>query len=123
MVSGTPHLTGSGGNFSGEIAVTFPYVTKRIVIENTRGGSPTVNKRLRISLRSTSSANVVSGVHYYDLENESTLGPTSIDLNCKVKEIYLSQAGSSTTAFRLYAELTGIPEDRMFVLTGSGVDE
>ena len=123
IVSGRPFLTGSGGNFTGEKTVTFPYVTKRIVIENTRGGLGTPNKRLRVSLKSVSAGNVVSNFHYFDLANNVSEGKLSIDLNFKVKEIFLSAPGGSPTAFRLYAELTDIPSDRMFDLSGAGVDE
>ena len=125
IVSGVPWITGSTPNnnsLTGELKVEFPYVTKKIHIQNTRGGSGAASKRLRVSLVATGSGNVVGGFHYYDIANNSALGPTTLDLNVKVKEIYLSAPGAGT-AFTLVAELTRIPSERMFVLTGSGVSE
>jgi hypothetical protein len=127
IVSGVPWITGSTANSNSvaagaEVKIEFPYVTKRIHIQNTRGGSAAVGKRLRVSLLNTGSANVVSGLHYYEIQNDSALGPTTLDLDIKVKEIYLSAPGTGT-AYTVVAELTGIPAARMFALTGSGVDE
>ena len=127
IVSGVPWITGSAPNTNsiasgGEVKVEFPYVTKRIHIQNTRGGSAAAGKRLRVSLIATGSGNVAGGLHYYDVANDSSLGPTTLDLNVKVKEIYVSAPGTGT-AYSLVAELTRIPSERMFVLTGSGVSE
>ena len=128
IVSGVPWITGSAPATSAlaqneEVKIEFPYVTKKIHIQNTRGGSQSVNKRLRVTLIPTGSGNVVDGIHYYDIANVSALGPTTLDLNVKVKEIYLSCPGSSGTAYTVVAELTRIPSARMFALTGSGVSE
>lgn len=128
IVSGVPWITGSAANTNSlttgsEVKIEFPYVTKKIHIQNTRGGSDSANKRLRVSLIATGSGNVVGGLHYYDIANHSDLGPTTLDLNVKVKEIYLSCPGSTGTAYTVVAELTRIPSERMFVLTGSGVSE
>ena len=123
IVSGVPWITGSAPNtnsLADEVKIEFPYVTKKIHIQNTRGGSGAASKRLRVSLVATGSGNVVGGFHYYDIANNSTLGPTTLDLNVKVKEIYLSPPGGGS-AYTVVAELTRIPVERMFVLTGSGV--
>ena len=127
IVSGIPWITGSTANTNSvpageQVTISFPYVTKKIHIQNTRGGSAAAGKRLRVSLVNTGSANVVSGLHYYEIANDSALGPTTLDLDIKVKEIYLSAPGTGT-AYTVVAELTGIPAARMFALTGSGVDE
>ena len=128
IVSGIPWITGSTANTNSvpageQVTISFPYVTKKIHIQNTRGGSAAAGKRLRVSLVNTGSANVVSSLHYYEIANDSTLGPTTLDLDIKVKEIYLSAPGTTGTAYTVVAELTGIPAARMFALTGSGVDE
>jgi len=128
IVSGVPWITGSTPGTSAlpqdhEVRIEFPYVTKKIHIQNTRGGGGAASKRLRVTLIPTGSGNVVGGLHYYDIANVSTLGPTTLDLNVKVKEIYLSCPGSSGTAYTVVAELTRIPAERMFELTGSGVSE
>ena len=125
IVSGVPWITGSTPNtnsLTGEVKIEFPYVTKKIHIQNTRGGSGAPSKRLRVSLVATGSGNVAGGFHYYDIANVSTSGPTTLDLNVKVKEIYLSAPGGGT-AYTVVAELTRIPSERMFALTGSGVSE
>jgi hypothetical protein len=128
IVSGVPWITGSGPGSATlpqnhEVKIEFPYVTKKIHIQNTRGGSVAATKRLRVTLVATGSGNVVGGLHYYDIANVSSLGPTTLDLNIKVKEIYLSAPGSSGTAYTVVAELTRIPSERMFELAGSGVSE
>ena len=46
-----------------------------------------------------------------------------LELNCKCAEIYVSNPGSSTAHYRVFAELTGIPVGRMYDLTGSGLTE
>tara|TARA_R100001443_G_C3355226_1_gene177775 strand:- start:923 stop:1357 length:435 start_codon:yes stop_codon:yes gene_type:complete len=125
--SGVPWITGSAANTNSigsgeELKIEFPYVTKRIHIQNTRGGSAAAGKRLRVHLVATGSGAVVSGLHYYEIANDSSLGATTLDLNVKVKEIYLSAPGTGT-AYSLVAELTRIPAIRMFELTGSGVSE
>ena len=126
IVSGKPWITGSTANTNSlaannQVKIEFPYVTKRVHIKNTRGGSAAAGKRLRVTLVDSGSANAVSGLHYYEIQNDSSLGPTTLDLNIKVKEIYLSAPGTGT-AYTVFAELTGIPAERMFALTGSGVD-
>ena len=127
IVSGVPWITGSTPNttslgHNAEVKIEFPYVTKRVFIQNTRGGSGATTKRLRVSFVATGSARTLDGFHYYDIANLSTLGPTTLDLNVKVKEIYLSPPGGGS-AYTLVAELTRIPAIRMFELTGSGVSE
>jgi hypothetical protein len=127
IVSGIPWITGSTANTnsipSGEqVKIEFPYVTKKIHIQNTRAGAADPGKRLRVTLVDSGSANAISGLHYYEISNDSSLGPTTLDLNVKVKEIYVSAPGTGA-AYTLVAELTGIPAARMFALTGSGVDE
>jgi len=126
IVSGVPWITGSTANTNSlagghQVQIEFPYVTKRVHIKNTRGGTADNGKRLRVTLVDSGSANAVSGLHYYEMANNSELGPTTLDLNIKVKEIYLSAPGAGT-AYTVFAELTGIPAERMFTLTGSGVD-
>lgn len=129
IVSGVPWITGSSPGTSSlaggtEEKIEFPYVTSKIHIQNTRAGGASASKRLRVSLVATGSGNVAGGFHYYDIANDSSLGPTTLDLNVKVKEIYLSAPDpSGGTAYTVVAELTRIPSERMFVLTGSGVSE
>ena len=76
---------------------------------------------LRVSLLSTGStsgANIVSKNHYRELQGYGT----SIELPMKAKEIYLQGVKSQVT-FEVIAELTNIPAERMYAITGSGIDE
>ena len=129
IASGVPWITGSAPNTNSlgpglEVKIEFPFVTKKIHIQNTRAGGAAASKRLRVSLVATGSGNVVGGLHYYDIANDSSLGPTTLDLNVKVKEIYLSAPDTTGgSAYTVVAELTRISTERMFVLTGSGVSE
>ena len=44
-------------------------------------------------------------------------------MNVKCKEIYLTNGhASAVSGFQLFAELTRIDPNRMFALTGSGID-
>ena len=100
QVAGTPYLTAS--SLTEEVkTISFPRVTKNIIIHNTGSGG---------------SANL----HFYFVSSPSvklTLPADkkmSIDVKCK--ELYVS--ASSGTGFQLCAELTNIPAARMFSLTG-----
>lgn len=62
--------------------------------------------------------NVVAGKHYYEMQGYGT----SIELPMKTKELYLTGVDAQTT-FEVIAELTNIPDERMYALTGSGIDE
>lgn len=49
------------------------------------------------------------------------IGQQEIQLNCKSRQVFLRSTG--TTAVNVHAPLTGIPANRMFELTGTGIDE
>jgi hypothetical protein len=78
--------------------------------------------KLRFHLLSTSSsphgANVIANKHYRELQGYNT----TISLPMKTKELYFTGVGAQVT-FEVIAELTNIPEGRMYALTGSGIDE
>ena len=76
---------------------------------------------LNVHFNSTSSGNVIGGEHYWPL----TGATAAIELNIKCKEIYISAPGAAQAdwAFRVIADLTGIPSDRMYPLTGSGLTD
>ena len=77
--------------------------------------------KLRVSLLSTGSAsgaNIVSNKHYQEIQGYGT----SIDLPMKTKEIYIQGVDAQVT-FEVIAELTNIPAERMYALTGSGIDD
>ena len=77
--------------------------------------------KIRVHLLSTGSASgtkITNNRHYYELQGYKT----SIDLPVKTKEIYITGVGAQTT-FEITAELTNIPTNSMYALTGSGIDE
>ncbi len=77
--------------------------------------------KLRMHLLSTGSAsgaNIYANKHYYELGGYNS----SIKLPMKTKEIYLSAVDAAVT-FEIIAELTHIAPERMYALTGSGIDE
>jgi len=127
MVSGVPWITGStltGNAISGpgqdnaQDTITFPYVTKSIMITRT-GGSGSDND-LRVHFAATGSGNVISGKHFLTLTSTN-----SSTLNVKCTQIFLSIASTSTdtATYEIAADLTAIPAARMFTLTGSGITE
>jgi hypothetical protein len=46
--------------------------------------------------------------------------PTKLDIKCS--HLYVSSAGQGQSGFQLAAELTHIPADDMYALTGSGIN-
>lgn len=120
QVGGKPFLTGSvldgAGANNGEIKVSFPNVTKNVLIVNTTADVP-----LRVHFNSvTDPGNVISGHHYFTLEDKKD----SVSLNSKCKQIYISLASPGTDgSFEMVADLTGIDAQEMFELTGSGLTD
>jgi hypothetical protein len=130
QVSGKPWITGSDGmRGEQEEKVEFPYITKSITVVATK--IPT-GGQMRVHFNATSSAVLSTGgdilvlteMHYFPLCATSA----SFTFNSKCKEIYVSttQAGgdnANTYDYRVVAELTHIPVERMYNLTGSGLTE
>jgi|19_taG_2_1085344.scaffolds.fasta_scaffold16455_5 hypothetical protein len=119
QVGGTPYLTGATVDPAnpnlGEVKISFPNVTKNVLVVNTSGSVP-----LRVHLNSAADGNVIGGHHYFTLIDEKD----SLSLNQKCKEIYISLTGSLFTgSFELVADLTGIQACQMFALTGAGLTD
>jgi hypothetical protein len=121
MVSGRPWITGSADIGSGnEVRVRFPTVAKSVtVIASGSGTTP----KLRIHFNSKDgtnveggSANVIAEMHFIQLDGDEE----SFTFNVKCREIYIS-ALNAGSGFQLYAELTEIPAEDMYMLTGSGL--
>ena len=98
QVAGKPYLTAS--TITEEVkTVSFPNVTKSIIIHNT--GS-------------------TNDLHFYFLSSPSVKlilpADKQMSMDVKCKELYVS--ASTQTGFQLFAELTNIPAARMFSLTG-----
>ena len=132
QVSGIPFVTGSSDSSldaNKVVKVEFPYVTKSITVINTsattgdirvhfQSGSGTTidsNDPMKPVAISTN-ADVLVGNHFISLGD----GKSSITMDVKVKEVYISTANANRT-FQLFAELTNIPTGRMYHLTGSGI--
>ena len=135
QVAGKPYLTGSkiesegtvGGVFNRkEYVVEFPTVTKRIVVNNF---SPSTDIILYFSPKAEAPATLTG--------NHIALIPChtgSLDLDIKCTKLYITAGAAGTfnnpadnTAyvvggFQVRAELTGIPADEMYALTGSGIN-
>ena len=135
QVAGKPYLTGSTieaeGTVGGvpnrkEYVVEFPTVTKRIVVNNI---SPSTDIILYFSPKADAPATLTG--------NHIALIPChtgSLDLDIKCTKLYITAGAAGTfnnpldnTAyvaggFQVRAELTGIPADEMYALTGSGIN-
>jgi hypothetical protein len=117
QVSGAPWITGSNTlAIGGEDRIIFPRTAKSVTVINT---DPAAADDLRVHFNSTGSGNVVGGLHFVQLNNNND----SVSLGVKCKEIFISNAGPGVGAYTVIAELTSIPSDEMFDLTGSGLTE
>ena len=117
QASGHPYLTGSRMDVGHQLKIEFPSVTKSITVMNTGSAE------IRIHFASTGStvdgARVIDYNHYWPLDSKED----AMTMNVKCKDIYISNGGSTLGGFKLFAELTRIPRGRMFLLSGSGINE
>lgn len=118
LVSGQPYITGSfidgGRNKIGvgeEISVKFPRVVKSFSVWNY---SSDASSKLRITFANTGSIQNYPACYIELSQNETRT------LNVKCNEIYLS-AVSGDVFWKVYGSMTGIPRERMYQLTGSGI--
>lgn len=118
LVSGQPYITGSyiesaenKITANHEISVEFPNVTKTFSVWNY---SSDPASKLRITFAQTSSIQNYPACYIELAQNETT----KLDVKCK--EIYLSAVGGDVH-WKVYGSLTGIPRQRMYDLTGSGI--
>ena len=93
----------------------FPYITKSITITNTTGAGGF----LIHFVSSSAPGNVHLGKHFMTLN-----AGQSVTFDVKCKEIFLhNNDGANDQTFELIADLTNIPTDRMYELTGSGLTD
>tara|TARA_R100000008_G_C3529769_1_gene138613 strand:+ start:333 stop:767 length:435 start_codon:yes stop_codon:yes gene_type:complete len=121
QVSGVPYISGSNAHAKNtERQFNFPTVTKSIKVACvTRDGAGLCPElRIHFNKNGGSSPDVVSGMHDFILSGSVR----EATLNVKCTELFISapNAGIDRT-YRVYAELTQIPAERMFALTGSGL--
>lgn len=105
QVSGKPFLTGSvaaPGSAGTPVEISFPQVTKKIIVTNTG------NQHLRVGF---SSAGVKGSnftlVHLHTGGTPSDFGTLELEVKCT--SVFLLSNDTSATSFCLAAELTNIP--------------
>jgi len=120
QVSGQPYISGSttlGPNQ--EWYCDFPYVTRTIEVINES------NTVLRVHFNSTASSDpghVVRDLHFAQIGAVSSSNNTQV-FNAKCTRLYVSRTtgGASAASFKIVADLTGIDTQRMYPLSGSGL--
>ena len=118
QVAGVPWVTGSDDlDAGGEHTITFPLVTKSILVRNPGAVD------IRVHFASKADTKVYSQNHFLRISGSATM-LTELELDCKCTKLYISNATAQDNAvYEVFAELTGIDPNRMFDLTGSGITE
>ena len=115
--------------------IEFPFISKSITVINPNSNS---GEDLRIHFQSGSgttaitipgqageqniaaAADVLAQYHYITVP----AGYSSVTLDVKCAKFYISnRSGTSNLNYEVFAELTQIPTNSMFHLTGSGITE
>ena len=135
MVSGAPWVTGSASDTelaSGRtIRYQFPHVTKSFTVINIGGGDIRVHFQkgdnagaissdggAGVTNSNVSSDSVQSKHHYITVPANN--GSVTFEVKCA--EIYISNHSLSASGYEIIADLTHIPSERMYSLTGSGIE-
>ena len=131
QISGHPFMSGSTIGANKCHIMEFPYVCRSITVINTGTAQ---DMRIHFQSGSTTTAITVPGSSGEQTINSSTAdvianlnfitvpkGDGAMTLDVKVKNIYLSSVGGTT--YQIFAELTSIPTQHMYHLTGSGITE
>ena len=112
QVSSVPFLTGNLVLDNGvEDRIVFPTVARRVIVKNM------ADIDIKVSFHSTASCSLVSTYSFKDLPTTND----EVDITGKFTEVYISNATGDDGKYELFAELTGIPAENMFALTGSGI--
>ena len=109
QVSGRPFCaTGSTNTTNNRTSISFPTVTKQIVVMNRH-----------------TSADLYFFFHTGSLaQNQYKITPGEQQtFSVKCKEVFLTGSSAAAVDFTLYASLTHIPASKMYNLTGSGITE
>lgn len=128
QVAGTPWLTGSVIAASGNAAplnsstqhVQFPYVSKEVTVVNL--GTTEIEVHLANDAGAVGNA---LGSHKFVIPASGTAPGSPLSrqaFDMKTKELFVTNRGSSTGAYQVYASLTRIDRKHMFELTGSGIN-
>tara|TARA_R100000152_G_C6765545_1_gene190365 strand:+ start:1210 stop:1626 length:417 start_codon:yes stop_codon:yes gene_type:complete len=118
QISGHPYITGSTnmGSACTTMHVKFPHVAKNFTV--IASGSSQVN----IHFNPTSAGRINEGNHFVTLSGSATNHRPEVTFDVKCKEVFITNI-TANAGFQLYASLTGIPFDQMYVLTGSGLTD
>jgi len=109
QVSGRPFCaTGSTNTANSRTAITFPTVTKQIVVMN-RHASADLYFFFHTGSLTQNQFKIAAG------EQQT--------FSVKCKEAFLTGSSAQAVTYTLYASLTHIPASRMYNLTGSGITE
>jgi len=136
QTSGTPYVTSSlaTGKTAGPQKIEFPYVTKTITVQNlgtsidlrvafTMSGSYAVGESIGDveKIASNQRNDAYQGNNYFVLPAAAaTNTPSRITLDVRCRELFLMSAhDTTTTAFSVYAGLTGISTQEFPVLSAS----
>ena len=133
--SGKPFITGSAHSAALKVhMIEFPSVSKSFTVINASAdSSATADIRVHFQSGSAVDAITVPGLTGEDdiaatdnviaLKHFITVADgASVTMDVKCKKFYVSSVGAATT-YEVFAELTNIPTDRMYHLTGSGITE
>jgi len=118
QVSGIPWITGSTALTPGsEDRIVFPRTVRSVTVINTDAS----NDDVLVHFNATGSGNVIGGLHFVALNSNND----SVSFGVKCREIFISAplTNSGSTSYTAIGELTNIPSDQMFHLTGSGLTD
>lgn len=115
QLSGVPYVTSSILANTETRQISFPRVTRSIIVRNANTGSSATTMAVGFTENGIK-ANPVSSTNYIQLDSGESL---SIDL--RIKDLFLSNStsDSNTIQFEVLAGLTDISREKMFPLTGS----
>lgn len=112
QIAGDPWLTGSFLSNSSELKLEFPWITRSFTIFNTGSNA------LRTHFVASSSNSLVYDNHHY-----FTIGAgSSLTMNVKCKEVWISNASGGGSGFEFFAELTNVNSLDYTSLSGSGIN-
>ena len=128
--SGKPFITGSAHSAADRVhMVEFPSVSKSFTVINTGAASAAIRVHFQSGSGVTAvttaglggqqtianTADVIVGNHFITVGDGA-----SVTFDTKCHKFYISTE-TADTSYQVFAELTNIPTDRMYHLTGSGI--
>ena len=136
QISGHPFITGSTNLDNNKVhMIVYDFVAKSFTVFNRNHNN---GEDLRVHFQSGSGttaltkagesgeqaiaagSDVIANHHFITVSAPSG----SVTFNTKCKNFYISNgSGANNLSYQVLAELTAIPEQRMFNLTGSGITE